>query len=72
MVAYTHYSSDSRVRREAEALVDRGDTVDVIGLRNKGEERVNILNGVRLISLLVVRYRGSSAGMYLVNYQLQK
>ena len=70
MVAYTHYPTDSRVRREAEALVDRGDTVDVIGLRKRGEERVHILNGVRQISLSVVRYRGSSAGMYLANYFL--
>jgi glycosyltransferase involved in cell wall biosynthesis len=70
MVAYTHYPSDSRVRREAEALVDRGDSVDVIVLRQKGEERVRILNGVRLIQLSVVRYHGSSAGMYLVNYFL--
>jgi len=70
MVAYTYYPTDSRVRREAEALVDRGDTVDMIGLRKKGEEKVHMLNGVRLISLSVLRYRGSSAGMYLLNYFL--
>ncbi len=68
MVAYTHYSADSRVRREAEALVDRGDRVDVIDLRGDGEGRVHVLNGVRMIQLSVVRYRGSNAIMYLVNY----
>ena len=70
MVAYTYYPTDSRIRREAEALIDRGDTVDMIGLRNKDKETVHILNGVRLISLSVVRYRGSSVGMYLLNYFL--
>ncbi|HUV67648.1 MAG TPA: glycosyltransferase family 4 protein [Sedimentisphaerales bacterium] len=70
MVAYTHYPTDSRVRREAEALVDRGDSVDVICLGKNNDERVRVLNGVRLIQLSVVRYRGSSAIMYLVNYFL--
>ncbi len=69
MVAYTYYPTDSRVRREAEALVDRGDRVDVIGL--KGDDgRARMLNGVRLIQLPVLRYRGSSAILYLVNYFL--
>ena len=27
MIAYTHYTSDPRVRREAEALAERGDHV---------------------------------------------
>src|SRR5438046_1587952 len=30
MVVYTNYPSDTRVRREAEALVQRGDVVDVV------------------------------------------
>jgi hypothetical protein len=36
MVAYTRYPTDSRVRREAEAPIERGDTVDVICLSEKG------------------------------------
>jgi len=70
MVAYTDYAYDSRVRREAESLVDRGDTVDVIALRKRGEDRVRILQGVRVIQPLMGRYRGGSASMYLVNYCL--
>lgn len=70
MVAFTHYATDTRVRGEAEALVDRGDTVEVICLRKNGEERVWTLNGVRLIQLSTGRYRGSSAMMYLVKYFL--
>ena len=30
MIAYTHHLSDPRVRREAEALAERGDQVDFI------------------------------------------
>jgi glycosyltransferase involved in cell wall biosynthesis len=70
MVAYTYYPTDSRVRREAEALVDRGDTVDVISLRKMGQDMVRSLHGVRVIQLLVGRYRGPSASMYLVSYCL--
>jgi len=68
MVAYTYYPTDTRVRREAEALVDRGDTVDMICLGKKGEDRIRTLNGVRLIQPLLSRYRGSSAVQYLANY----
>jgi len=32
IVGYTHYQTDSRVRREADALVDRGEAVDLIRL----------------------------------------
>jgi hypothetical protein len=35
MVAYTNYLSDARPRREAEALVRRGDRVDFIALGEK-------------------------------------
>lgn len=70
MVAYTHYSTDTRIRREAEALVDRGDVVDMICLSKRGEEEVEILNGVRLFQLSIGRYRGSSVMMYLARYFL--
>ena len=48
MLAYTYYESDNRVRRYAEALVKRGDHVDVIALRQKGQTHRDIINGVNL------------------------
>jgi len=48
MVAYTFYERDNRVRRYAEALARRGDLVDVVALRNKGQSKVETINGVRL------------------------
>ena len=68
MVAYTHYPTDSRVRREAEALVERGDTVDIICLGEKGEKNPEYYNGVRMIKIEINRYRGSNPLTYLVSY----
>ena len=67
-VAYTHYKSDPRVRREAEALVDRGDEVTVLALQREGGPREEVVNGVRVIGLPVARYRGNGARRYLVSY----
>ena len=68
MVAYTHYSTDSRVRREAESLVERGDVVDFICLGSRNEQSIEYYNGVRLIKIHVGRYRGTSSLMYLSSY----
>lgn len=70
MVAFTDYTTDTRVRREAESLANRGDTVEVICLRESGHETVHTLNGVRLFQLSIGRYRGSNTLMYLVKYSL--
>ncbi len=68
MVAYAPYPSDTRIRREAEALVDRGDKVDVICLQEKGQKNIQTFNGVRFFPLPISRYRGSNALMYLLKY----
>ena len=67
-VAYTHYRSDPRVRREAEALAARGDEVTVVGLARDGEPREQVIAGVRVVSLPVERYRGSGPRQYLLSY----
>jgi glycosyltransferase involved in cell wall biosynthesis len=48
MLAYTFYDGDNRVRRYAESLARRGDQVDAIVLRLPGQERYEVLKGVRL------------------------
>ena len=48
MVAYTFYETDSRVMRYAEALVQRGDEVEVFALRRPGTPRTEVLCGVRV------------------------
>jgi glycosyltransferase involved in cell wall biosynthesis len=51
MVAYTFYEEDNRVRRYAETLASRGDQVDVVALRQKGQSRSDVINGVRVFRI---------------------
>lgn len=48
MLAYTFYEGDNRVMRYAETLAKRGDHVDVIALRQRGQPEKDILNGVNV------------------------
>jgi glycosyltransferase involved in cell wall biosynthesis len=48
MISYSFYKSDNRVMRYAEALANRGDTVDVIALAKPGADRFEAVNGVSL------------------------
>ena len=60
MLAYTFYESDNRVRRYAEALSGRGDSVEVISLRRERQPAEGVLNGVKIfrIQKRVVNERG--------------
>ena len=51
MLTYSFYESDNRVRRYAESLVQRGDSVDIISLRREGQSNYNELNGVRIFRI---------------------
>ena len=64
MVAYTHYLSDPRVKREAEALVGRGDVVDFICLRKMNELGYEIINDVNVYRIEQNRYRGNNIFTY--------
>lgn len=48
MVAYSFYDSDNRVRRYAEALVKKGNSVDVLAIGHKGQKTSEKINGVRV------------------------
>lgn len=60
MLAYTFYESDARVRQYAKALVRRGDLVDVVALRRKGQSKYEVIDRVNVyrIQLRVVDERG--------------
>jgi glycosyltransferase involved in cell wall biosynthesis len=68
MVAYTHYRSDARPRREAEALTARGDDVDFVALGDGDGRHEELIGGVRVIDVPAKRYRGSSPAAYLRSY----
>jgi glycosyltransferase involved in cell wall biosynthesis len=65
MVVFNGYVSDSRVRREAEALVERGDSVDCICLSPR---KTTHLAGVRLFSLASAKYYGANRLFLLMRY----
>ncbi len=65
MIAYTVFSRDARVRRQAEAFAARGDEVDAICL---DEPRRALADRVNLIGIPIARYRGSSSRRYLGSY----
>jgi glycosyltransferase involved in cell wall biosynthesis len=46
MLAYSFYETDSRIKQYASALVERGDSVDVIALRRPGQPARSVINGV--------------------------
>jgi len=48
MLAYAFYESDNRVMRYAEALIRRGDSVDVIALAKEGMPRYEEIRGVKV------------------------
>ena len=56
IIAYTDYSFDARVKRHAEALAERGYSVDVICLASKAP----IYGAVRLIGIVLDLHRNVS------------
>jgi len=51
MLVYSFYESDNRVMRYAEALVKRGDSVDVIALGKEGTPRYEEIRGVKVFRI---------------------
>lgn len=51
MLAYTHYEFDNRVIRYAEALVGRGDHVDVLVVGYKGQRKKEVIRGVNVFRI---------------------
>ena len=70
MVVHSYYPYDPRVRREAEALHDRGIKVDIVCLRDKNEPPRETINGINIYRLPVRRHRGSGLVTYLTEYIL--
>lgn len=61
VVVYSHYPSDPRPRRAAEALAQCGATVDVISLRqNEGEPLRASFNGVNITRVPMKHWRGGA------------
>ena len=71
MVVHAYYPlGETRVQREAMALVDHGYDVHVICLRGPGERRRARIDGVTITRLPVARHRGSGFVSQLLEYLL--
>jgi glycosyltransferase involved in cell wall biosynthesis len=68
MLVVSEYESDARVRRQAEALVERGDEVTVVALHAPGRPEVEMVDGVRVVHLPTRKYRGDSSMSYIKLY----
>ena len=69
MIAYTTYSSDARVRREAETVASLpGKTVTVLSLREQENPRILEKEGVLIKELNLAKYRGKSNINYILSY----
>ena len=66
MLAYSFYEGDTRILQYATALAKRGDVVDVIALRRKGQPKHEVLHGVNVhrIQLRTVNEHGRLAYLY--------
>lgn len=67
MLVFSHYPSDPRVRRAAEAMLETGRSVDIICLRGKGQSATEIVRGVNVIRLPLMQKRASKY-RYLFEY----
>jgi glycosyltransferase involved in cell wall biosynthesis len=68
IITHSAYPVEPRCRRMAEALVERGYTVDVLCLRLSGQPAEESLNGVQVRRLPVTRHQGAGAGVYIREY----
>lgn len=67
MVAFSYYPADPRVRREAEALMEEGMSVDILCLNDGSELKQDIVNSVNVYRIPIKRKRGGKS-RYLLDY----
>ncbi len=68
MVAYTHYQTDPRCRREATLAAEAGWDVHFYALSQDGAAQTTSVEGITLHELPMPRYRGSSPAAYVLSY----
>lgn len=68
MVVHSYYLDDTRVRREAEALIEDGYNVDVVCLNKGGELETEQFNGVQIFRCDIGRSKERSKLSYIMEY----
>jgi glycosyltransferase involved in cell wall biosynthesis len=67
IIRHHYYPQETHVRRNAEALVERGHEVDLICLRDAGQAPIDSIGGVNVHRLRVQHHR-RGIGRYLLEY----
>ena len=69
MVVHAYYpAAETRVERQAKALIDHGIEVDLICLRRRNEPAIANVDGVQVYRLPVRRHKGKGMGIQLLEY----
>ena len=68
MVAYTHYQTDPRCRREATLAATYGWDVHFYALSQDGKSKISKTEGITLHELAMPRYRGGTPAAYVMSY----
>lgn len=69
MIVHSYYPlGETRVEREAQALIQRGYEVDVLCLRDDGEKPLDQIDGIQVYRLPVKRHRGSGRMVQMLEY----
>lgn len=68
MIAYTNYSTDARVIKEAETAIKSGFQVDFIALKEEAKSLSEKINGVNVIKINQYQYKGKSNIRHLLSY----
>jgi glycosyltransferase involved in cell wall biosynthesis len=69
MPVYSFYPFDPRVRRAAEALIEKGHKVDVICLKEEGDKKTDSFNGVGIHRISLTHKRGGYL-RYIYHYTM--
>lgn len=67
MVGYTNFEFDARLHRYAQALLKRGDSVDMIGLGSRAELGIRSVSGVRVFQISSRNLHETSLYSYILN-----
>lgn len=70
MIAYAFYDNDTRIQQYTQALVERGDAVDVIALGRNGQAPCEVLDGVT-VHRIQVRVRDERGPLWYLLKMLQ-
>lgn len=65
-VVFSHYPSDTRIRKEANALFKNGYDVDVLCLKDNTELSFEIFENIKIFRINIKKKRGSSLNYFLL------